>query len=297
MMSSSAPVPETARFIPWNSQPLDKWRRLYASGKFIELDGHGTHYIERGRGEPVILLHGYFYDSLLWRENLEALAGRFRVYALDLWGFGYSSRERMEYGYPLYAHQLLKFMYALGIEKASLVGQSMGGGTAVLFATQHPDRVKRLVLVAPGGLPNPPNLLTRLACLPGVGEFLFRLKGSRKGVLKANFIYDKSNLSDEYVAAVTQFQKVSGTTEVLLEILRRQFWDTLSKEIYALGEMDLPALIVWGRQDKSIPLRLGRELHRILKGSRLEIIDRAGHCPNEEQPEIFNRLAVEFLSE
>jgi pimeloyl-ACP methyl ester carboxylesterase len=284
------------KFIPWNSQPLNEWSRKYAPGKFVDLDGYATHYIEMGSGEPVILLHGYFYDSLQWSKNLGALAARFKVYALDLWGFGYSTREPMDYGYPLYVRQLLKFMDVLGIEKASLVGQSMGGGTAILFATQRLERVNKLVLVASGGLPNPQSPVMRIAGLPGIGEFLFGLKGSRRGILKANFIYDENKLTDEYVEAVTRFQKVKGTTEVLLKVLRKRFWDTLSKEIHTLGKMSLPVLIVWGRQDKSIPVKLARDMHHILKGSRLEIIDQAGHCPNDEQPEVFNRLALEFLS-
>jgi pimeloyl-ACP methyl ester carboxylesterase len=284
------------KFIPWNSQPLNEWSRKYAPGKFVDLDGYATHYIEMGSGEPVILLHGYFYDSLQWSKNLGALAARFKVYALDLWGFGYSTREPMDYGYPLYVRQLLKFLDVLGIEKASLVGQSMGGGTAILFATQRLERVNKLVLVASGGLPNPQSPVMRIAGLPGIGEFLFGLKGSRRGILKANFIYDENKLTDEYVEAVTRFQKVKGTTEVMLKVLRKRFWDTLSKEIHTLGKMSLPVLIVWGRQDKSIPVKLARDMHHILKGSRLEIIDQAGHCPNDEQPEVFNRLALEFLS-
>lgn len=284
------------KYVPWDSQSLDEYRRRYAKGKFVDLVGHSTHYLDMGSGEPVILLHGYFYDSLQWSKNLEALAARFKVYALDLWGFGYSTRGPMDYGYPLYASQLLKFMDTMGIEKASLIGQSMGGGTAILFATQHQERVSKLVLVASGGLPNPQGLVMRIAGLPEIGEFLFGLKGSRRGILKANFIYDKSKLTDEYVEAVTRFQKVKGTTEVLLKVLRKRFWDTLSEEIHTLGKIGLPVLIVWGRQDKSIPVKLAQEMHRILKGSRLEIIEQAGHCPNDEQPEVFNRLAINFLS-
>jgi pimeloyl-ACP methyl ester carboxylesterase len=133
--------------------------------------------------------------------------------------------------------------------------------------------VKKLVLVASAGLPNPYKTMSRITCILGVGEFLFSLKGSRRGILKANFIYDKSKLTDEYVEAVTRFQKVKGTSEVLLRVLRKRFWDTLSEEIHKLGNMGLQILIVWGRQDQSIPIKLAQDMHRILKGSRLEIID------------------------
>jgi pimeloyl-ACP methyl ester carboxylesterase len=284
------------KFIPWNSQPLDQWSLKYASGKFIDLNGHRTHYIERGSGEPVILLHGYFYDSLQWSRNIEALARKFKVYALDLWGFGYSTRSLMDYSYNLYARQLLEFMDALAIKKASLVGQSMGGGTAMLFCTQHPDRVDKLILVASAGMPNALNIMAYISCIPGLGKLLFRLKGSRRGILKASFIYDESKLTDEYLEAVTRFQKVRGTTEVLLKVLCKKFWGTLSKEIHTLGNMGFPILIVWGRQDPSIPVKLAHDIHHILKGSRLEVIDRAGHCPNDEQPEVFNPIAIDFLS-
>jgi len=284
------------RFIPWNSQPISEWAKKYAEGKFIDLDGRSTHYIEKGEGEAIILLHGYFYDSFQWSKNIDALAKRFKVYALDLWGFGYSTREPMDYSYQLYVGQLLKFMDALSIDKASLIGQSMGGGTCILFTTQHRERVNKMILVASGGMPNPLSLIARIACLPGIGELLFSMQGSRKGMLKTAFIYDKSLLTEEYVENVTRFHKVIGTTEVLLKILRKRFWGTLLADIHKLAEIGVPILIVWGRQDKSIPLQLGQKMHRILKGSRLEILDPAGHCPNDEQPGKFNQIAVRFLS-
>ena len=94
-------------FIPWNSQPLEDWTNKYATGKVIELDGLPTHYVEKGSGEPVILIHGFFFDSYMWNKNIDILAKRFKVYAIDLWGFGYSTREPLDYGYPLYTQQLL----------------------------------------------------------------------------------------------------------------------------------------------------------------------------------------------
>ena len=111
-------------FISWNSQPLELWAEKYAEGKFTDLGGRRTHFIEAGSGEPVILVHGFFFDSFTWHNNIDALAANFRVLAPDLWGFGYSTREPLDYGYPLYAEQLLMFMDALDIVKASLVGHS-----------------------------------------------------------------------------------------------------------------------------------------------------------------------------
>lgn len=287
-----------ARFVPWNSQPLDEWADKYAAGKFIDLGGNSTHYVEKGEGEPVILVHGFFYDSYMWNKNIDALAKRFKVYALDLWGFGYSTRNPMDCGYPLYADQLLRFMDALNIQKASLVGQSMGGGTCILFAVRHRDRVDKMILVDPAGLPNPLPLLGKIANLPKVGELLLGLRGDfyRKMVLGMLWIYGKGFITGSYLENVTRFHKIRGTTEVSLSILRKQFFDKLSDEVHRLGEMDVPILIVWGRQDKAIPLERGQEMHRILRGSRLEILERAGHCPHDEQSQEFNQLALDFLS-
>ncbi len=287
-----------AEFIPWNRQPLDEWAKKYATGKFITLDGHSTHYIEKGAGEPVILIHGFFFNSYLWNKNIDALADKFKVYALDLWGFGYSTRDPMDYGYQLYTDQLLKFMDALDIQKASLIGQSMGGGTSIFFSVNHRDRVNKLILVDPAGMPNPLPILGKITNLPKVGEFLLGMKSDfyRKMVLSTTFIHDKGVITESYFENVTRFHKIKGTTEVLLKILRKQFFHTLPDEIHRLGEMDVPILIIFGRQDKAVPLERGKEMHNILRGSRLEIFENAGHCPHDEQSQKFNQLAVDFLS-
>ncbi len=286
-----------SEFIPWNSQPLDVWASKYAQGKFIDLDGRKTHYIEKGEGSPVILLHGFFYDSYLWAANIDALAENFKVYALDLWGFGYSTREPLDYDYQLYVDQVLLFMDSLGISRASLVGQSMGGGTAILFCVQYRERVNKLLLVAPAGLPNPLPLTVKFFKLPGIGEFFLGLNSNalRRKNLKDFWIHNAELLTESYFENVTRFHKIDKTTEVLLTILRKQFFYKLSDEINCLAQMEVPILLVWGREDKAVPLRCGQEMHRILKGSRLEIVDNAGHVPNFEGAEKFNQLAVDFL--
>jgi pimeloyl-ACP methyl ester carboxylesterase len=283
--------------IPWSSQPFDAWSGKYAQGKFIDLDGRRTHYIEKGEGEPIILLHGFLYDSYLWATNIDALATRFKVYALDLWGWGYSTREPLDYGYQLYADQVLSFMNKLGIKRASLVGQSMGSGTAILFSVQHRERVNKLVLVAAAGLPNPIPLIGKFFNLSGIGEFMLGWNTDfvRKAGLRDFFIHNKELLTDSYFENVTRPHKIQNSNEVYLSIQRKQFFDKLSDEIRRLAELDVPVLLVWGRQDKALPVRLGQDMHRILKGSRLEILDNAGHVPNFERAETFNQLAVNFL--
>lgn len=284
-------------FIPWNSQPLDRWAARYAPGKFIDLGGRRTHYTEKGSGPPLILLHGFFYDSYLWAENIDALAQHFKVYALDLWGCGYSTRALQDYGYPLYAEQVRLFMDALGIDRASFIGQSMGAGTAIKFCVQHRQRVDKLVLVSAAAMPNPVPLMATFFNLPKIGEFILNLKTDafRKAGLKGVFIHDKALVTDAYFENVTRAHKIENTVEAGLKIQRTKFFDKLSAEARQLADMAVPVLLVWGREDKAVPLRCGQELHGILTGSRLEILDNAGHVSNFEQAERFNELALDFL--
>jgi pimeloyl-ACP methyl ester carboxylesterase len=285
-------------FVPWNSQPLETWASLHATGQFIELDGHSTHYNISGDGEPVILVHGFYYDSWMWADNVGALTPSFKVYTMDLWGCGYSTRQPLDYGYRLYVDQLLAFMDRLGIRKATLVGQSMGAGTEVVLALDHSDRVERLILVDLAGMPNPLPPSDRFFALPRVGEFFMGLRTDmvRKKVFKDSFIHDPAVVTDDYFENATRFQKIAGTTESLLSILRRRFFDTLSEEIARLGAMKVPTLIVWGREERAIPLDRGEAIHRLMPGSRFEIVDRAGHVPNSESPEAFNEVMLDFLA-
>jgi pimeloyl-ACP methyl ester carboxylesterase len=188
-------------------------------------------------------------------------------------------------------------MDALGIQRASLAGQSMGGGTAIWFCVQHRQRVNKLILVDSAGIPHDLPLTGKFFNLPGVGEFFLGLNTNsiRRKNLADLFIHNKDLLTESYFENVTRFHKIKGTTECSMTILRKQFFHTLSDQLQQLSQLDVPILIVWGKEDKGIPVQKGEEMHRILKGSRLEILNNAGHVPNYERAEEFNKLALNFL--
>ena len=284
-------------FVPWNSQDLDTWAGKYGRGKFIELDGHKTHYVEQGSGDPVILIHGFNYDLETWMTNMDALAANNKVYALDLWGFGFSTREPLDYGYDLYVDQLRLFMDYLDIPQASLIGHSMGGGIAISFSVNYPQRVARTVLLDAVGIPRKIPLRGRLFMLPIVPELLLGLKTNavRQMNLRDFWIHNPELITEEYFAKVSRFQQIKGTTESMLTILRKDFFNTLDNEIQALAELNIPTLIIWGRWDQSVPLDSGHKMHQILKGSRLEILEEAGHLANFDQSDQFNALVLDFL--
>ena len=189
-------------------------------------------------------------------------------------------------------------MDAMGIERASLVGQSMGGGTIINFAIANRQRVNKIVLVNAAGMPNKLPLMGRISNLPGVGEFMYSLRTDfiRKFTLGNNFVHNRTVLTEQFFIELTRFHKIRGTSEAMLSVTRKLFFDTLLTEIKELGSLALPTLIFWGEDEKSIPLPIGRELHNILDGSRLEVLTNAGHCSNIDQSAQFNQLAREFLS-
>lgn len=284
-------------FIPWNSQPLDVWADRYAEGKFIDLAGRRTHFIERGQGNPAVLIHGFNLDSHTWIKNLDHLAARLKTYVPDLWGQGYSTRQPLDYGYDLFEEQIRLFMEALDIQKASLVGHSMGAGTSIVFALKNRDKVDKLVLVDSTGIPTSLPFRSKVFRLKGVAEFLMSLRTDRirRMNLEDIWIHDRESLTEAFYEKLVLYQKVEGSTQALLSILRKDFFNTLEDDIRELGKLEIPTLIVWGRQDASLPLRNAEEMHRLMPGSRLEILDKAGHLANFDRPDAFNELVSEFL--
>jgi pimeloyl-ACP methyl ester carboxylesterase len=280
----------------WDSQPLAAWTADHAAGTLLSLDGMQTHYVAKGTGKPVILLHGFFFDSTLWCRNLEYLARTHRVYALDLWGFGYSARTTQP-SYALYSGQLAAFMQALDIEQATLVGQSLGGGVAIQFSVEHPGKVDKLVLVDSAGLANPDPVAAQLFRVPGIGEALLNFPGNalRRKMLKDFFLYRPDTVSPELFRHLTWSQKIAGTTASALALMRRGFADKLEGVLPRLAALDLPTLIVWGAQDRATRPALGQRLHQALPGSILSVIQNAGHVPNLEQAEPFNARVDAFL--
>jgi pimeloyl-ACP methyl ester carboxylesterase len=286
-----------SNFVPWDSQPLEAWAARHAPGKFVDLGGRRTHYLVTGKGPPVVLVHGFNLDLNTWTANVRVLAQRFTVYALDLWGSGFSTREPLDYGFPLFVEQLRAFVDQLEIERFHLVGHSMGGGTAIVFGVQHRSRVDRLVLVDPVGVPRGLPLRGRLFMLPLIPEMLLGMNTDviRRKNLRDYWIHDPELLTDEIFDTLSGHQKIEGSTRAALDVLRRNFFNTLEREIHALAELDIPTLLVWGRHDRSVPLESGMTMHRILVGSRLEVFDDAGHLPNFDQADRFNEMVLDFF--
>ncbi len=277
-------------------EAVAKW----AQGKFVLVDGKKVHYLEKGEGKPVILIHGFLYHTVMWKKNIDDLAKKFKVYAVDLWGWGYSERlKKNEYSFERYGKQIVGFMDALKIDKASLVGQSMGGGISVYVAAHFPERVDRLILVDPAVIPYPTTTTAMIYQLPFVGEFLNALPGDGliKNNIKTIWFYDPQKVTDDYAEEVLRPLRIRGTSSGSMYILRQVLKDPyVREEAQTLATLNKPILLIHGREDKAVPLDRSQQLNALWKGSQLVIFEKAGHTPHEEHSKKFNQLAVEFLS-
>ena len=279
----------------------DEAIKQFAKGKFVTVGDKKVHYIEKGNGKPIILIHGFLYHTVMWKQNIDALAKKHKVYAIDLWGWGYSERlKENEYSFERYGKQIEGFMDALNIRKATLVGQSMGGGISVYVAAHNPERVDRLILVDPAVIPYPMTTVGKIYQLPFVGEFMNAIPGDALAInnIRTIWFYDKNKADDEYCKEVLQPFCIKGSYSSMMFILRNVLKEPyVEREANLLAKMAIPILIIHGREDKGVPLDRSQKLNDLWKGSKLVVFDKAGHTPHEEYPEKFNKLALDFLSE
>jgi pimeloyl-ACP methyl ester carboxylesterase len=260
------------------------------TSKEITVFGQKIHYVEAGSGPTVILLHGLGGSAQVWQLNIAALAEKYHVVVPDQIGFGKSDKPLVNYRIRTYVDFLDQFCKQLKIERASLVGNSMGGWIATHFTAAFPDRVDKLVLVDAAGYVPPKDLDTR--------TFYGLNPTTREGmkVLLTKVFYNKLFQSDAAVdqAIAARLAAADGYTinSITESIIRGEdFLDDAVKTIKR------PTLIIWGRQDGLVPLAEGEHFNKDIAGSKLVVIDQCGHMPNVEKPADFNAALLKFLSE
>ncbi|HEU4711059.1 MAG TPA: alpha/beta hydrolase [Pyrinomonadaceae bacterium] len=252
--------------------------------------GQKIHYVEAGSGPTVILLHGLGGSSQAWQFNIGALAEKFHVVVPDQLGFGKSDKPLVNYRIRTYVDFLDQFCKQLKIERASLVGNSMGGWIAAIYAASYPDRVDKLVLVDAGGYAPAKDFDTR--------AFYGLNPTTREGMklLVAKVFYSKLFQTDAAIDQAIAARLAAGdgyTIDSITESIIRgeDLFDDVVKTIKR------PTLIVWGRQDGLVPLSDGERLNKDIAGSKLVVIDQCGHVPNFEKAAEFNAAALKFLTE
>jgi len=275
------------------------WRRHLRQ---VSLPGAAMNYLEIGEGEPILFVHGLSGSWQNWLENLPHFGRGHRAIALDLPGFGASPMPSWPIGIPAYGQLLHDFCEKLGIEGATVVGNSMGGLVAVEAVTTRPDRFQRLVLVSSAGIintwsPEERATVTALAwkrfgpsfyegarfivARPRARQFVFGPFVRYPGRLGAELLFEQ---------LVGGMQRAEGFEAALRATIRHDVRERL-------GEVELPTLVISGLSDRVIPVAAAVSYHRRISHSRLEVFERTGHVPQLERPLRFNALLDEFLAE
>ena len=270
-----------------------------AYSHFADIDGVRLHYQDKGVGPPVVLVHGFSSSTYSWKNVFEPLAKSYRVIAVDLKGFGFSGKPDGDYTRRAQAMLVAHLLDHLKIEKAWLVGNSMGGEVSLNFALQNPRRVAGLILIDSAGVsvPGSNSLAPGYARIPIVGHILIALaltsdKLVRQGLEKS--FYDKAKVTDERVASYYRPLKTRGGQ--LAALRARTQWGLFPIE-QELNKISVPTLILWGAEDALIPLAAGRKLNSLIKDSKLVIVERCGHVPQEELPEQVVEEMKKFIEE
>jgi pimeloyl-ACP methyl ester carboxylesterase len=276
-----------------------------AEQRTITIDGVTWRYWVAGSGPALLLIHGFMGYSFSWRFNMEPLAEKFRVYAIDLPGCGFSERyECSECTLTGDAERVLRFMEQLGIENADVVGSSRGGGLTMILAAlaarrDQLHRIRRLVLVSPiNPWSSHGKVLTRLLATTLGGLYVVHVQPRLKIIANRYFkaLYgDISRIAPGTFEGYTAGMELLGSFEHLLRILR-SWHDDLAAIHQALGEISgIPTLLLWGSRDRAVYPSSIHQLQRHLKNSALVMFPGAGHMPYEEVPEEFDRVLCDFL--
>jgi pimeloyl-ACP methyl ester carboxylesterase len=254
--------------------------------------GYKLHYLEAGRGDPVILLHGSGGEGARWMPTIKGLSGSFRVIALDHVGFGQSDKPLTIYHTGVFAGFLSQFMKAIGVPKATLMGQSMGAGVALYLTVHHPEMVERLIMVDGGGFrspsdppPSAPNWHDRQIANAGT------LEESREYMEK--LFYDHSFVTDALVEHNLMLRLTSAfTAESMQTASARGLGGVTEAEVRAV---QTPTLLIWGMNDPLSSVANAEKLNNAIKNSRKVLFDKAGHYPFIEHADRFNQVVLEFL--
>jgi pimeloyl-ACP methyl ester carboxylesterase len=271
----------------------------------VELHGHRAIYHMAGSGPPVVLIHGMVNSSRHWRSVALCLADRHTVIAPDLIGHGDSATPRGDYSLGAHASSIRDLLAVLGVDRATIVGHSLGGGVAMQFFYQFPQRTERLVLISSGGLGHEVSPLLRSATLPGVSALLSLAAHPRllSGLqLAGDGLSRSGSRQGIYLQAIARALRPleqPGARKAFLHTLRAVI-DVHGQRVSATDRLYLlagmPTLIVWGERDHTIPLAHGLSAHRAAPGSRFESLPRAAHFPHLEDPDGLAAVLGDFLA-
>ena len=296
-------------------RPFAEVRREQPSARFVEVDGRQVYVEQQGAGETVVLLHGFGESSYAWRKVMPELARSFRVVAPDLNGFGWTERPRDPGSYTLEGQErlVLGVLGALGVARAQFVGHSYGGSLTLFLASRHADLVRTMVLIDSAAPTYSEDRRSRVAAIRPLDSLFVRLALTPRHVRRSLLasVYDPALVTPELVRAYVERLRVQGEDDAyygLTARLRRPAaagavspgapapaGGGAAGGVVELESLTLPALVVWGAEDRLIRAEAGRQAARRLPAGEFVTIPRCGHMPMEERPAELLALMVPFL--
>lgn len=274
--------------------------------QFVTIHGHRRAFVKAGSGPAVLLLHGLACDHTTWDPVIELLARRYTVIAPDLLGHGASDKPRADYTLGGYANGMRDLLTVLGIDKVTVVGHSFGGGVAMQFSYQFPERTERVMLVSAGGLGREVTPLIKLIQAPGwegVMWFLTRpglrhvITGSMRAASGSHSKYTR-DLGE--AAAIVDSWHDRRTRFAIRHLVRAVIdWkgQIVSMQDRAYLSEAVPVAVVWGRDDQVIPVRHSNNIAALAPAARVEVLPKSGHFPHKDHPDRFVRLLDRFIKE
>jgi pimeloyl-ACP methyl ester carboxylesterase len=268
------------------------------------IHGHRIGYRTAGSGPVIVLIHGIASSSGTWGRVLPSLARRFTVVAPDLLGHGGSTRSAGDYSLGAQASEIRDLMLALGHERATMVGHSLGGGVALQFAYQFPARCERLVLVDSGGLGKDVALHLRALSFPGVEHlppppFAHQLQtaaATLRGLLRRVGLRPAPSFEEIWtaygaLADAATWRAFLHTLHSVVDLSGQR--PSATDRLYLLSA--IPTMIVWGERDRLIPVRHATEAHEAIPGSVLHVFEDVGHFPQHDEPQRFVAAVLDFI--
>jgi len=285
---------------------------------FIDVGSMRVHHMQGGHGSPVVFIHGLGSSSYMeWRYNLEPAAARHRVFAPDLPGYGRTEKPRARYTIPYFARFVERYIENRGLRSTVLVGASLGGRIALEVALEHPRLVRKLVLVNTLGLGRPQVRMAQMAyglvTIPRVGEAVMRFTRGALGWASPRMIRRVAaryagtsadleiSMDDAYLEDLRELYSTDEFHNAYLSTVRslihpRALFGGHHDVTTRMNEIKVPLQLIWGADDPLFPVAHATRAHALVANSRLAVIEGAGHSPQAERPEEFNRVLLNFLA-
>jgi pimeloyl-ACP methyl ester carboxylesterase len=285
-----------SRLVYWDI-PVEELESDYANeqSEFMELNGLSVHYRDEGQGMPVVLVHGTAASLHTWDDWTDSLKKDYRVIRMDIPAFGLTGpHPDADYSIEAYVAFLGQFLDQLDIDSMYLAGNSLGGNIAWNFASEHPDKVKKLLLLDAAGYPSdePDPWIFGLARTPVLNLIVSYL--TPRFIIKNNLeqvYFDDSKITDSLVTRYHRMSLRAGNRQAFIDRAKTPFVDHTAK----LEQLDMPTLILWGDHDTWIPLEDGQKFAWDIEHSELLVLENTGHVPMEESPEESVGPMIDFL--